>query len=267
MKIDTSKFSDKKQLFKYLVENKSELISLKKSEAKHSDSLVIENKEEAITKGASNLGEDDLANGIIKRTIVGNTYNWMDSHDDVHMKGIFTKSISENKSIMHLHDHLYQLTAKVGTPLKVYEKEIAWTELGVPKAGVTTALLMDSEIKSLYNAMIYDQYLNKQIQQHSVGMSYIKLFLCINDAEYKEEFANWNNYIPFVANQDKATKQGYFWAVTEAKLIEISAVINGSNELTPTLDNKSLHTIEPPSTQKEEPVKKGLNLDYLINNF
>lgn len=251
--IDHSKFATKSELFKYLIENKSDLLALKKAAVKNAEVVLFcEDESEVIDKAAvSNLGADDLINGIIKRTIVGNTYGWMDSHYDVHIKGIFTKSISENKNIVHLHDHVQMITAKVGTPINIYEKSIKWTDLGVNKEGKTTALMMDSEIKRAYNELVYEEYLNKQINQHSVGMRYVKIFLAINDENYKEEFANWNTYIGNVANKDKAEEVGYFWAVTEAKLIEISCVIAGSNEVTPTLNNK--FTPEPDKSTQPEP--------------
>jgi len=56
----------------------------------------------------------------------------------------------------------------------------------------------------------------------------------------------------------QSIEQGYFWAVKEAKLIEISAVLEGSNELTPTIDAKNTH--EPlENTHVDEPVKATQN--------
>ena len=68
-----------------------------KSEMQKSDPFGFSLKDSSIKSVAYN-NEDDLISGSIKRMIIGNTYNWMDSHDDVHMKGIFTKSIQENKN-------------------------------------------------------------------------------------------------------------------------------------------------------------------------
>lgn len=87
-------------------------------------------------------------------------------------------------------------------------------------------------------------------------MRYVKLVLCINsDAEWnKEEKENWDNYINEVINRKEAEVYGYFWAVTEAKAMEGSAVVFGSNPITPTLQVKNDN--EPgKSTQshKEEP--------------
>lgn len=262
------KFHTQKQLFDWLVKNKKEIISLKKATTKFTSPFSYNSLDSFANKSASDT--EDLSSGIIKRTIVGNTYNWMDEHDDVHIEGVFTKSISENKNILHLHDHLFQVTAKVGTPKKVYEQKIKWTELGVTKAGYTVALLMDSEIKKVYNEVVFHDYASGEINQHSVGMQYVKLFMCVNDKDYKEAFANWNTYFPLVANQEKATDKGYFWAVTEAKLKEISCVIMGSNELTPTLNSKDNQPfsntdfkIEPENSTQ----KKSINYSFLTEQL
>ena len=218
---------------KEIIKNKKELIKLKKATIKEGDIISFAAINPIDLK--SELIKEDNDNELF-RTIVGNTYGFMDSHDDVHIKGIFTKSINENGSnVLHLHDHVHQLTAKVGTPLKVYEQEVKWEDVGLKKAGSTTALLMDTRIEKARNSNIFTDYKSNQINQHSVGMQYVKLELAVNDPEEKEEFATWERYKNQVANIDKAEEQGYFWAVTEAKLIEISAVIKGSNELTPTL--------------------------------
>lgn len=265
MRIDKSQFKSDAEYFAYVVANKEQIITLKKAATKFTDCdmfnpIFVHN----IHKGFATKADEDIDKGIIKRTIVGNTYNWMDSHNDVHIKGIFTKSIQESqKSILHLHDHEYKVTSKVGTPIEVYEKEMLWSELGIAKAGTTTSLLMDTEIKKSFNAMIFDEYVNKQINQHSVGMIYVKLMTCVNDAKYKEEFANWQTYFPMVGNPDKAQKEGVFWAVTEAKLKEISCVIQGSNELTPTLEPNKI----TPQSEPAHATQKKINYQNLLNHL
>lgn len=263
--IDKKKFATKKELIAYIIKNKAALLHLKNSTVKHCDNVLVElNGILRENKIITTQADDDLEKGVIYRTVIGNTYGWMDSHDDVHIPGIFTKSISENKNIAHLHDHIFQLDAKVGDPQKIYEAYTSWKTLGIDRKGNATCLLMDTEIQKEYNEKIFRQYFKNKINQHSVGMMYVKLCLCVNDEEYKEEFANWNTYISYVANEDKAIEQGYFWAVTEAKLREISCVIAGSNELTQTMEPGKatpLQTEPPTSTQKEIPY------DYLIKNL
>jgi hypothetical protein len=72
--------------------------------------------------------------------------------------------------------------------------------------------------------------------------------------DYKEEKEIWDKYIDQVANIKAAEENGYFFAVTEAKIIEGSAVPIGSNTVTPTLDVESKQEIEPlQDTHKTEP--------------
>jgi len=236
--IDVSQFSTKKDLFNYLAKNKTKILNMKKSAIKYSDSVgnfsTIKKKDE-VSKGHENSTSTDLV-----KTIVANTYNWMDSHDDVHLKGTFTKSISERANkVFHLHDHKYQIDAIVGEPLKIYEQDIAWKSLGVEKLGTTQSLMMESKIIKDNKPNIFNAYKNGKINQHSVGMKYVLIDLAINDETKKEEFKLYNDNIDKIANKERAEEQGFFYLVKEAKLIEISAVLMGSNELTPTLEDKS----------------------------
>lgn len=253
MRIEIPKnITDKKEIFSYLHKQKLELIAMKMMAIKFTDNFGVTEKELTEFKALNTSNVDDVASGVIKRTIIGNTYYWMDSHDDVHIEGIFSKSISERalNKIFHLADHEFKTSAKIGKFTKVYEKAVQWNNLGVNKFGYTSALFADSDIREDYNRSAFKAYLNGEMDQHSVGMQYVDLALAINDPEYKEEYAEWVKHIDKIGNRDKAEIKGYFWAVKEAKLREISSVLEGSNELTPTLNNK----IGPvATTQKEGP--------------
>lgn len=244
-----------KELYDHLVANKAELMEMKKATKKtHVFTPHLSDDLLSVSKSLHTSTENDTET-MIKRTIVGNTYNWLDSHGDVHVGSTFSKSIGERKNkIWHLHDHEYKLTSKVGTPTKIYEQEVKWRDLGIDKAGTTTSLFMETDIKKSYNELIFDEYKSGNIDQHSVGMYYVKLDLAINDSDYKEEKAVWDTYINAIGNKEKAIEQGYFWAVKEAKLIEISAVLEGSNELTPTIDAKHIEP-EKSTHNNDEPVE------------
>lgn len=233
---------------KEIVEKKAELIALKKAEVKLTKgglSGCVNEASHVYNKGVFKDSDDSLS-----RTIIGNTYLWMDSHEDVHAKNCFAKSIKEKgKNAFHLHDHEFKITAKVGEPQKIYEDIISWKSLGINKEGSTQALFMDSEILKDYNSQIYNEYKNGKINQHSVGMQYVKIDLAVNDEDYEDEFKVWQDNIDNIGNKEQAEEKGYFWFVREAKLIEISAVLLGSNELTPTLENKEAVS----DTSKTEP--------------
>jgi hypothetical protein len=255
-----------KELFKYLVANKSDLIAAKKSAIKIADVVVMQPtwiKDVNVEKGKYAF-ENNLEAGVLKRTIVANTYHWLDTHDDVHLDNIFANSIAQkvNKPAPHLLEHNYSLTAKIGKALSYREQEMSWRELGQGKTGMTMVLLLESNILKTYNERIYNEYLDDQIDQHSVKMRYIKMALAVNDAEsYPNEYKVWADEIAKIGNRKKAEDQGYFWAQIEAELYETSAVLAGSNELTPTLgEGKSepLEDIPPVKPRKALDVNKVL---------
>ena len=264
MKITGKTFATKKEEIDYLVKHNKEIIEFKKAVVKHTTPTTTDKESCSTVKALSTSKEHDTDN-VIKRTVIGNTYNWLDSHGDVHLDGTFGKSISERQNkIWHLHDHEQKITAKVGIPSKIYEEKIEWSDLGIKKAGTTTALMMDSDIRKDYNNLIFQEYKDGNIDQHSVGMYYVKIDFAVNDKEHKAEFKTWNDNIHKIGNREKAEELGYFYAVKEAKLVEISAVLQGSNELTPTIEAKD---IEPEqSTQTNEPEKSTQKINNNLRN-
>jgi heme/copper-type cytochrome/quinol oxidase subunit 1 len=127
---------------------------------------------------------------------------------------------------------------------------------------------MDTNIKRSYNEKVFEAYLTGEIDQHSVGMQYVKVEMAVNDPDFKEEFAAWNKYYPLIGNQKDAEEQGFFFAVKEAKLIEISAVLEGSNRLTNTLNNITPEIEPDNSTHESEPVPtKTINYTYLLTKL
>ena len=96
-------------------------------------------------------------------------------------------------------------------------------------------------------------------------MRYVSFDLAINsEAEWdKEEKALWDKYYPVIANKELADERGYFWAVTEAKIVEGSAVVMGSNSATPTLETKeepSEDTLNIEAEQSLQPTKRKLSI-------
>jgi len=99
-------------------------------------------------------------------------------------------------------------------------------------------LVYETTISKNRNPLMFDQYKNGYVLNHSVGMRYVKLFLCINsdDPFNASEKEAWDKYYPMILNKDEADETMFFWAVTEAKNVEGSAVVKGSNFLTPVLE-------------------------------
>ena len=257
--IDYSKFNSKQEEIDYLVANKNAILATKKAEIKRADAIcfavpIINEKGEEI-KAEPKQSADLLKQDSIKVKVVINTTNLMDSHRDVHMKGIWKQSIKQNKSFLHLQEHEAKFDKIISDNAKGSIKTMSWGELGYDFKGDTEALIFDSEIDKARNQFMFEQYAKGYVKNHSVGMQYIKLEFAVNDERYPQEKSVWDKYISEVANKDEAEKIGYFWAVTEAKIIEGSAVVKGSNYATPTLSTKE-NNDEPDNTTQNEDTNK-----------
>ena len=119
---------------------------------------------------------------------------------------------------------------------------------------------------------MFKLYQKGQVDNHSVGMRYVNLYLCIDSDEKwaVEEKKNWDKYISHVANKEDIQYK-MFYAVTEAKIIEGSSVLFGSNFVTPTLEVEEKEiTAETEPVQitqtedKQEPMKITQTLEDVL---
>lgn len=247
-----AKFEDIEHLDRFisteLKHDKTKLYSLKKATFKQADafSFTLPNehtKDEEIKSIGSKINPDT---NILQVKSVINTTNLLDSHGDVHMKGLWKKSLSENKGIYLLQEHKQSFANIISDDVTPTTKNLTWKSLGYDFEGSTQALVFDSLIpKTKYNELMFDMYLNGRVKNHSVGMQYVKIAFCVNstDSYWKEEKDNFDKYINEVANKEDAMQAGNFWAVLEAKVIEGSAVLRGSNTITPTLQTSEVKEI------------------------
>jgi len=224
------------ELFKFLKENKEDILYAKKTQFKKADSIAISST--SLNKTFANKSEILLdKNEITVRAII-NTTNVVDSHKDVHIDGIWNKSILENKNIKFLQEHEMSFKTIIADKedLNASVQSLSWKSLGYDFEGSTEALTFDAVVKQKRNSEMFKQYSQGNVDNHSVGMQYVKLALAINseEEEYKEEKEVWDKYYPKVVNSAELEKSPYFWAVTEAKVYEGSAVVMGSNSFTPT---------------------------------
>jgi len=255
---------DKEDVFSFLIENKDLHYKQKFSEYKKADSVAHTFPREASKAALENL--DNIDKLLVKSVI--NTTNLMDSHKDVHIPKIWNKTLRENKSFLLLKEHIMNFENIISDEVKAYVETMSFKELGFPQFKMDTqALIFNSVISRERNEFMFDQYGKGFVKNHSVCMRYVKLFLAVNSdaSEYKEEFEVWNRYASQVANIKDAEADGYFYAVTEAKLIEGSAVVKGSNVITPTQSVEAAKENEPSAdTQKTEPPNVGTHSKFYL---
>lgn len=254
MKIIIPKHLEGRDKLKFIVENKSLLIAQKKSAIKCADATMfrktfVSEKGEAVKAAAPTKAE----NGTIKINPVINTTNYYDSHGDVHLPGIWKETLKRNPKLYLVQEHKSsQFDKIISSDFTAITKKMSWKDLGAPYEGVTECLIFsDCNITPDRNPYMYAQYEKGFVDNHSVGMRYIDILLAVDDSDYKQEFANWNQYIDEVANKEDAQADGYMWLVKEAGIAEGSAVPMGSNDITPTLDEN--FEIYGDATGKQQP--------------
>lgn len=266
-------FETKEELFKAFRENKSELYRLKKTQLKEADSVSYQVKNDVnstvIKEDVSNNG---TSNNLLVKAVI-NTTNLLDSHRDLHVDGIWKRSLKNNDIHLHLQEHQSKFNHIISDDAKAYTKNTTFKALGFDYEGNTQALIFDSIVSAKRNEFMYGQYKNGWVKNHSVGMRYINYILCLNsESKYdQEEKDNFDKYYPLIANKDEFDEIYYFWAVLEAQIVEGSAVVKGSCHTTPTQsvteieENKtetdvvtSENNESPQGTQKAEQMLKEL---------
>ena len=257
-------YQNKEELFKYLRENKDIICMQKKAQMKQADAIDfvrLENTDKNIVIKSEDSGENNNDTLTVKAVI--NTTNYIDSHLDLHVPGLWKKSLQEKRKMYLLEQHNHTHRGIISDEVKATTEMLNFKDLGQKYDGETQALIFEAKINKSDNEFMFEKYKNGKVLEHSVGMQYVKLMLAMNsDSKYDaEEKAIWDKYYPIVANKETADNYGYFWAVTEAKVIEGSAVLFGSNNITPTISisepSKSL-TQEPSKDTQEQ--KSGWEL-------
>lgn len=267
MRIQIPEFGSKNELHNYLRRNKKSLISQKKSLPIYSEPSffspqIVHSKFESFKNNDPVLEDVDS----IRVKVVANSANWVDSHMDMIVDGAPARSIRERKNLIpHLHDHLHLMTAEVGDVQDIYLADISLTELGLDMKGATECVIMVSDVKKSMNEKVFNRYKDGKVKQHSIGLQYVRLELAIDDSESEKEYSFFKDYYDKAINKDKIDEYGFFWVVQEYKLIENSAVLFGSNELTPTLDNNLKMGFVPgsPQTSAIEPLTNTRKMDAL----
>jgi hypothetical protein len=264
MRYLNKEFTNKEELHRFIIDNKEEVVAVKKMGIKHADAInyiIKENTTEAANK--SEVQKEDSTTLHVKAVI--NTTNIYDSHGDVHIDGLWKNSLNSKRKMYLLQEHKAEFDHVISRNVKAYTEQMDFKELGTDYKGKTQALIFDAEISKDQNEAMYKRYKNGEVDNHSVGMYYVNLFVCINSTEKwsADEKANWDKYIKYVANPEDI-QYDMFFAVTEAKLIEGSAVLFGSNPITPTLETESKTEIETIAVEpskdtqtkaEEEPLK------------
>lgn len=234
MRVKIPAFADKTATFAYLRKNVSQIIAQKKSLPIKSDifdwGCLPVNKKDRVKSDGTMLGPDE-----IQVDAIANLSGWCDSYMDVMIKDNWNKTIADKSIVYHLKNHDYSTDSIVGKNPELYTKMFPMEYFGIT-SDVTKAqaLMMKSIVPKDYDKKTYLLYKDEQVKQHSIGLRYIQIVLCLDsdieeDATYKK---NWDKYYSIVINKELVDTYHYFFAVIESQILENSCVLFGANKNT-----------------------------------
>ena len=286
MKIDEPIFKDKGERIDWYIENQSHIVAMKKMHIKHADAVncnffppvfmqekALKSFEDWAIRNFKDKGIELKENQIFISPVI-NTTNVLDSHGDVHLDGLWNKSLKEQKYCYLNNIHKQTFEDIISVDVKPYVIETDFKTLGYNFAGKTQVLIYDviidefSPFDKSQKTKLYDGYKDNLIWNHSVEMRYKDILLGINDSRYPENKEIFDELIQNVhnVNKDEVEEFDMIWFVKQAQHLGGAGVPHGSNQFTPNTisiaaDKGTLDIENQPSadTDKEN---KTLNLNF-----
>lgn len=257
-------FQTQKDLVKAICKNHKTIIDFKQKQIHKSIDKgqgILLNKTEMFLSENSNK-----ENSFIKKVKENNIYpiinstNWLDSHDDVHLKGCYKKTVKEQQGKVYFVDAHQKTTQSIITfksDVRMFYDSVLWKTLGKNYQGETEALIFEIAKENVKDWAL--DLINKENDiQCSLAMKYGQLFFAVDtdDKEYKANKELFEQYKSEIINQDDLSERGYFFGVKEIQIMgegSMCPITGGSNSAT------SIYQIEPSqNTQKqieEEPTE------------
>ena len=238
-------FETKEELFKALKDNLSIIVDQKKGKVYESYK-----KGQSINMKAIDVSKFDIEQQKALKLddnyyyVAFNSTRILDSHDDVHIDGIWKKTIQEKQFKNYVvTDHELEVLNTVVRKeyVEIFTAKVPFSVLGKSYQGNTEVLIYKFPKDKVMMPIIKEWLDSGDELQGSVRMKYIKFLFCLDsnnpeDAEFK---ANYDKYIDYIANKDDFEYIPYFFAILEASNEkESSFVLYGSNQVTGMLETQ-----------------------------
>lgn len=253
-------YSTKEELFKDLRDNIDFIIDAKKTSIQKS----CEKGVSVTCKSLDLLKFSDQLKGIKIDDnfyyIAVNSTKILDSHSDLHLDGIWNKSVKEQQGKNYLVvDHELEINKVIVRKehIEMFVAKVPFSLLGKPYEGETQALIYKIPKSQVKNTHVKDWLDSGDGIEASVRMQYVTFVLCMdsNDPDDATAKANYDQYYPLIANKDEFDYIYYFFAIKEAKNVrESSLVLFGSNSTTGLITNNNIQAEKSLDEIKDEPV-------------
>lgn len=252
-------FDNKQSMFAELKANKELIIKEKKSQ-------IFKSCDKGLGIAVKGVKIDSIKGVQMDDNsyyIAVNTTNILDSHGDLHVKGIWNKSVKDQQGKNYLvTDHKMELSNVVAKKenVEMFVSDINYSSIGKSYEGSTQALIYKVNKSDIINPLAKEWLESKSDIEASVRMQYVNVELALNSEAKadKEEKAVYDNYINEIDNKDDFESIEYFWVVKEAKNVgESSLVLAGSNGATGVINEPSSTLDNNKSVQPSRDTEQG----------
>jgi hypothetical protein len=254
-------FSTKEDLFKELKENKDLIIDAKKSEIYKS----CEKGQSVVAKNLDLLkfSEENKAIKIDENYyyFAVNSTKILDSHDDLHVDGIWKKSVQEIQGRNYLvEDHELEISKIIARKehIEIFTAKIPFSLIGKNYEGNTEVLIYKVPKNQIKNDKVKEWLDSGDAIECSVRMQYVTILLALdsNAPDDATEKKNYDDYIGLIANKSDFEYIPYFFIIKEAKNVKESSLVPfGSNSSTGVVQNKEYTPTLEIEAEKIEPTQ------------
>lgn len=256
------KFTDKMDQTAFIKKRIKELSAIKIAEYKTDSFYTV--KSELVKEFKPQI--EPITGDIIEVKSIINTTNVIDSHMDLHLQGIWNKTVKDNPYNPVLKQHENKFESVIANKAKNLNQNMNFKDIGVDIDFAMQANCNIFTIDKNKQPLMFDKYASGEVEQHSVGMIYVDLDIAYYDESSQKEMDFFESMLLQCINPEIAEEAGYVWVIREAKKREGSAVVFGSNPITPTLYVKNYQP--QTSTGKNEPQSSTHQLTKMFNpNF
>ena len=254
-------FESKELLFKDLQANKQEILDFKKAQIlKSCDKDNATNfKPILLSKSLEQIKSFEVDNDYYY--IAVNSTNILDSHSDLHVNGIWNKTVKEQQGKNYLvSDHKLEIDKVIAKSkdVEMFTAEVPFSTIGKEYDGTTEVLIYKVAKDKIINPLIKEWLDSGDEIQASVRMQYVSIDMALNSTDKSDVYEKkvYDEYIDKIANKSDFESIDYFFVVKDAKNVrESSLVLFGSNGVTGLIqENKTDAEIITPEI-KEEPLQ------------
>jgi len=263
-------FANKEEMFSDLRKYKKEILDFKTSQIYKScekDNSIYTRPIDISKYSETNKGIEGDSNFYY---VAVNSTGILDSHKDLHVNGIWNKSVKERQGKNYLVlDHKMEVgnTVVKKEYVEMFTMELPFNAVGKDYNGLGEFLIYKFPKDKVINSVAKEWLESGDAIESSVRMQYVKVSLAMNSTskEDAEEKSNYDTNISNVANKSDFEEIDYFFVVKEAKNVgESSLVLAGSNHVTGIVPieekqaEKSLENNEPSDDTQPETRRKSI---------